>query len=82
MPAIAAVLANGLRTADIKSEGTTAVSTTQMGEAILRSCRRCTADPRANGASFIVAAQRDPFTLAAVEATRSRVEVFFFLFFH
>jgi 3-isopropylmalate dehydrogenase len=32
--AIAAVLANGLRTADIKSEGTTAVSTTQMGEAI------------------------------------------------
>jgi 3-isopropylmalate dehydrogenase len=34
--AIAAVLANGLRTADIKSEGTTAVSTTQMGEAILK----------------------------------------------
>ena len=33
--AIAAVLATGLRTADIKSEGTTAVSTTQMGEAIL-----------------------------------------------
>jgi 3-isopropylmalate dehydrogenase len=33
--AIAAVLANGLRTADIKSEGTTAVSTSQMGEAIL-----------------------------------------------
>src|SRR6266853_1064699 len=33
--AIAAVLASGLRTADIKSEGTTAVSTTQMGEAIL-----------------------------------------------
>jgi 3-isopropylmalate dehydrogenase len=33
--AIAAVLAKGLRTADIKSEGTTAVSTTQMGEAIL-----------------------------------------------
>src|ERR1039457_4827466 len=33
--AIAAVLANGLRTADIKSEGTTAVSTTQMGSAIL-----------------------------------------------
>jgi len=32
--AIAAVLAKGLRTADIKSEGTTAVSTTQMGEAI------------------------------------------------
>src|SRR6202171_5049460 len=34
--AIAAVLANGLRTADIKSEDTTAVSTTQMGEAILK----------------------------------------------
>ena len=34
--AIAAVLAKGLRTADIKSEGTTAVSTTQMGEAILQ----------------------------------------------
>jgi 3-isopropylmalate dehydrogenase len=33
--AIAAVLAKGLRTADIKSEGMTAVSTTQMGEAIL-----------------------------------------------
>src|SRR5450756_1047831 len=34
--AIAAVLESGLRTADIKSEGTTAVSTTQMGEAILK----------------------------------------------
>src|SRR6202045_1279766 len=34
--AISAVLANGLRTADIKSEGTTAGSTTQMGEAILK----------------------------------------------
>ncbi|MDE2332350.1 MAG: 3-isopropylmalate dehydrogenase [Bradyrhizobium sp.] len=34
--AITAVLAKGLRTADIKSEGTTAVSTSQMGEAILR----------------------------------------------
>jgi 3-isopropylmalate dehydrogenase len=33
--AIAAVLANGLRTADISSEGSTAVSTAQMGEAIL-----------------------------------------------
>src|SRR5579883_2862648 len=33
--AIAAVLVKGLRTADIKSEGTTAVSTAQMGEAIL-----------------------------------------------
>jgi 3-isopropylmalate dehydrogenase len=32
--AIAAVLAKGLRTADIRSEGTTSVSTTQMGEAI------------------------------------------------
>ncbi len=34
--AIAAVLASGLRTADIKSEGTTSVSTTQMGQAILK----------------------------------------------
>ncbi len=34
--AIAAVLAKGFRTADIKSEGTTAVATTQMGEAILK----------------------------------------------
>jgi 3-isopropylmalate dehydrogenase len=34
--AIAAVLASGLRTADIKSEGTTAASTTQMGETILK----------------------------------------------
>jgi 3-isopropylmalate dehydrogenase len=34
--AIAAVLASGLRTADIKSEGNVAVSTTQMGEAILK----------------------------------------------
>ena len=34
--AIAAVLAKGLRTADIKSDGTTAVSTTQMGDAILK----------------------------------------------
>src|ERR1700716_1449989 len=34
--AISAVLASGLRTADIKSEGATAVSTTRMGEAILK----------------------------------------------
>jgi len=34
--AIAAVLAGGLRTADIKSQGTTQVSTAQMGEAILK----------------------------------------------
>ena len=33
--AIAAALARGLRTADIKSEGTTLVGTTQMGEAII-----------------------------------------------
>src|SRR5690606_4911120 len=33
--AIAAVLAKGLRTADLKSEGATIVSTAQMGEAIL-----------------------------------------------
>src|SRR5471032_1960382 len=41
--AIAAVLANGLRTADIKSEGTKAVSTTQMGEAILKELERLSA---------------------------------------
>ena len=34
--AIAAALAKGLRTADIKSDGTTLVGTTQMGEAIVR----------------------------------------------
>jgi 3-isopropylmalate dehydrogenase len=34
--AIAAVLASGLRTADIKSEGSTAASTTQMGEAVIK----------------------------------------------
>ena len=34
--AIAAVLDKGLRTADIKSDGTTLVSTSQMGEAILK----------------------------------------------
>jgi 3-isopropylmalate dehydrogenase len=33
--AIAATLAKGLRTADIKSEGTTVVSTSEMGSAIL-----------------------------------------------
>jgi 3-isopropylmalate dehydrogenase len=38
--AIAAVLASGLRTADIKSEGTTAASTTQMGEAILKEVQK------------------------------------------
>ncbi len=38
--AIAAVLANGLRTADIKSEGMTFVSTTQMGEAILKELQK------------------------------------------
>jgi 3-isopropylmalate dehydrogenase len=34
--AIAAVLAKGLRTADIKSEGSTVVSTSGMGEALLK----------------------------------------------
>jgi 3-isopropylmalate dehydrogenase len=34
--AIAGVLAQGLRTADIRSEGTTLVSTTQMGEAVVK----------------------------------------------
>src|SRR5437763_7152848 len=38
--AIAAVLASGLRTADIKSEGTTAASTTQMGDAILKELQK------------------------------------------
>ena len=38
--AIAAALAKGLRTADIKSEGTTAASTTQMGEAILKELQK------------------------------------------
>src|ERR1700752_296575 len=38
--AIAAVLAGGLRTADIKSEGTTDVNTSQMGEAILRELQK------------------------------------------
>jgi 3-isopropylmalate dehydrogenase len=38
--AIAAVLAGGLRTADIKSEGATAVTTTQMGEAILKELQK------------------------------------------
>jgi 3-isopropylmalate dehydrogenase len=33
--AIAAALAKGLRTADIKSEGTTVVSTAQMGDAVM-----------------------------------------------
>jgi 3-isopropylmalate dehydrogenase len=34
--AIASVLARGLRTADIKSDGTKSVSTSEMGEAILK----------------------------------------------
>ena len=38
--AIAAVLASGLRTADIKSEGMTAASTTQMGDAILKELQK------------------------------------------
>jgi 3-isopropylmalate dehydrogenase len=38
--AIAAVLASGLRTADIKSEGATAASTAQMGEAILKELQK------------------------------------------
>ncbi|QOZ30612.1 3-isopropylmalate dehydrogenase [Bradyrhizobium sp. CCBAU 53421] len=38
--AIAAVLASGLRTADIKSGGTTSVSTAQMGEAILQELQK------------------------------------------
>src|SRR5579872_6609348 len=38
--AIAAVLASGMRTADIKSEGTTPASTAQMGEAILKELQK------------------------------------------
>src|SRR6266568_588850 len=38
--AIAAVLASGLRTADIKSDGTTAASTPQMGDAILKELQK------------------------------------------
>src|SRR5262245_55682937 len=38
--AIAAVLASGLRTADIKSEGTTPASTSQMGEAIVKELQK------------------------------------------
>ena len=38
--AIAAVLSKGLRTADIKSEGATVVSTSQMGDAIVAELAR------------------------------------------
>ena len=38
--AIAAVLASGLRTADIKSEGTTAANTQEMGQAILKELQK------------------------------------------
>jgi 3-isopropylmalate dehydrogenase len=38
--AIAAVLASGLRTADMKSEGTTFACYTQMGEAILKELQK------------------------------------------
>ena len=41
--AIAAALARGLRTTDIKSEGTTVVSTVEMGEAIVGELERLTA---------------------------------------
>ena len=40
--AIAAALAKGLRTTDIKSEGTTVVSTTEMGEAVVGELERLT----------------------------------------
>ena len=42
--AIAAALAKGLRTTDIKSEGTTVVSTTEMGKAIVGELERLTAN--------------------------------------
>ena len=38
--AIAAVLASGLRTADIKAEGTTAANTQEMGGAILQELQK------------------------------------------
>src|SRR5262249_2677850 len=38
--AISAALAKGLRTADIKSDGTTVVGTTQMGDAIIAEMER------------------------------------------
>jgi 3-isopropylmalate dehydrogenase len=41
--AIAAALAKGLRTADIKSEGTTIVSTSEMGQAIVDEVEKLTA---------------------------------------
>ncbi len=41
--AIAAALARGLRTADIKSDGTTVVGTTEMGEAIIAEMERLAA---------------------------------------
>jgi 3-isopropylmalate dehydrogenase len=41
--AIAAALAKGLRTADIRSEGATIVSTTEMGEAIVGELERLNA---------------------------------------
>jgi 3-isopropylmalate dehydrogenase len=41
--AIAAALARGLRTADIKSDGTTAVSTSEMGSAILEEMEKLSA---------------------------------------
>jgi 3-isopropylmalate dehydrogenase len=40
--AIAAALAKGLRTDDIKSEGATLVSTSEMGEAIIGELERLT----------------------------------------
>jgi 3-isopropylmalate dehydrogenase len=41
--AIAATLANGLRTADIKSEGAKIVTTSQMGDAIIAEIDRLAA---------------------------------------
>jgi 3-isopropylmalate dehydrogenase len=41
--AIAAVLAKGLRTADIKSEGSKIVSTSEMGEAVVGELERMAA---------------------------------------
>ena len=53
--AIAATLAKGLRTADIKSEGTKVIDTTEMGDAIL-------AELEAGGLSFERAAKKNAAT--------------------
>src|ERR1700744_5672463 len=66
--AIAAVLASGLRTADIKSEGTTVVGTTEMGTAILKEMEALSCSGKDPGSEAgVPAAARD------IERTRQRV---------